>query len=199
MNVALRRPWTPDAFLAWEERQELRHEFDGLRPVAMTGGTVAHDMIQTNLIAALSRRLAGTPCRVHGSVLKIRAAGSIRYPDAFVACTPVPRRSTVIDDPVVIFEIISDSTARTDRIVKNREYAATPSVRRYVLLEQDAVEGTMFARTPAGEWLGHLLGPDTVLHMPEIGVDLPLAELYAGLGPAGPEPEAPRLPDRADA
>jgi Uma2 family endonuclease len=197
MNVALRSSWTPDAFLAWEERQEQRHEFDGFRPVAMTGGTWAHALIQANLIVALGRRLAGRPCRVYGSVLKIRVAGSIRYPDAFVACTPAPRRSTVIDDPVVIFEIISDSTARTDRIVKNREYAATPSVRRYVLLEQDAVEGTMFARTPAGEWLGHLLGPDTVLHMPEIGVDLPLAELYAGLGPA--EPEAAPPPEQADA
>lgn len=199
MIVTLRRPWTTETFLVWEERQELRHEFDGIRPVAMTGGTVAHDMIQMNLIAALSRRLAGRPCRVHGSNLKIRVAGSIRYPDAFVACSPAPRRSTVIDDPGVIFEIISDSTARTDRIVKNREYAATPSVRRCVLLEQDAVEGTMSVRTQHGEWLGHLLGPDAILHMPEIGIDLPLAELYAGIDPAEPAADALPSPTQADA
>jgi nucleoside phosphorylase len=47
MNVTLRTPWTVERFLAWEERQELRHEFDGVRTIAMTGGTVAHDAIQT--------------------------------------------------------------------------------------------------------------------------------------------------------
>ena len=39
---------------------------------------------------------------------------------------------------------------------------------------------TMFARIN-GEWIGHLLGPDAVLAMPEIGLELPLAELYEGL------------------
>ena len=45
MNVALRGPVTTAEFLAWEERQELRFELDGFRPVAMTGGTIAHDLI----------------------------------------------------------------------------------------------------------------------------------------------------------
>src|SRR3712207_2360680 len=81
-------------FLAWEETQELRWEFDGFAPVAMTGGTVADDVIQANLVAALHARLRGTPCRAHGNSLKIEVAGRIRYPDAFVACTPVSPRET---------------------------------------------------------------------------------------------------------
>jgi hypothetical protein len=59
-------------FLAWEERQELRWEFDGFAPVAMTGGTEAHEIIQINLVNALTNRLRGTPCRAYGSNLKIR-------------------------------------------------------------------------------------------------------------------------------
>ena len=50
MNVVLRRPMTLPEFLVWEERQELRYEFDGSRPVAMTGGTYEHDAIQVNLV-----------------------------------------------------------------------------------------------------------------------------------------------------
>jgi hypothetical protein len=49
MSVTLQRPWTTEQFLAWEERQELRFEFDGVRPVAMAGGTAAHSAIQRNL------------------------------------------------------------------------------------------------------------------------------------------------------
>lgn len=185
MNVAMRRPMTMQEFLTWEERQELRYEFDGLRPIAMTGGTAAHDVIGMNLAAALVNRLRGKPCRPHGSNLKIEVMGSIRYPDAFVTCSPLVRDSTVAGDPVVIFEVLSKSTARTDRIAKNWEYASTASVRRYVMLEQDQVAATMFER--AGEdWIGHILVGDAVIRMPEIGIELPLAELYEGLDLSDP-------------
>jgi Uma2 family endonuclease len=182
MNVALRQRWTIERFLAWEALQELRYEFDGEQPVAMTGGTVAHDTIQVNLVTALNTRVRGKPCRVHGNGLKISVRGSLRYPDAFVSCTPADRDATVLAEPVVIFEVPSRSTARTDRMVKNREYAATASVQRYVMLEQSAVEGMMFTRTgPDGAWVGRILDADAVLHMPEIGLDVPIAEFYAGL------------------
>jgi Uma2 family endonuclease len=75
---------------------------------------------------------------------------------------------------------LSPSTARKDRIVKAREYQTTPSVRRYVMLEQDGVGATVYARS--GEtWTLEILVADTILAMPEIGVSLPLAELYEGL------------------
>jgi len=51
-------------FLAWEERQPLRYEFDGFQPVAMTGGTIAHEAIGGTLRALLRERLRGKPCRV---------------------------------------------------------------------------------------------------------------------------------------
>ena len=186
-------PMTVADFLAWEEAQELRWEFDGLAPVAMTGGTVAHEIIQLNLVAALNSRLRGTPCRAYGSNLKIRVADRIRYPDAFVACTPADPRATVVDDPVVVFEVLSPSTARTDRVEKMHEYWETPSIRRYALIEQDAVSAMSFARGD-GSWSGRVLWPGSVLALPEIGVELPLDELYEGLDPAAlrdPEPPPP--------
>ncbi len=115
--------------------------------------------------------------------------GSIRYPDAFVTCTPIRRGSTVATEPVVIFEVLSRSTAQTDSMAKNREYAGTASVRRYVMLEQAAVQGLMFARSGQdGDWIGHILGPDAVLRMPEIGIDVPIAEFYAGIDLSAVDP-----------
>lgn len=178
MSTALRKPMTVAEFLAWEARQELRYEFDGVQPVGMTGGTVEHSAIQGNLIAALNSRLRGGPCRAHGSDLKILVSGSIRYPDAFVVCTAAPRGATVIDDPVVVFEILSPGTSGIDRIVKNQEYRDTPSIRRYVILEQTRQAATVFERQ-GGDWIGHVVAGDTDLPMPEIGITLPLAELYA--------------------
>jgi Uma2 family endonuclease len=186
MNQALRKPLTLAEFLEWEQNQELRYEFDGVQPVAMTGGTAAHASIQANLAISLGGRLRGKPCAFFGSDLKIEVAGRIRYPDGFVVCSPVSNKSTIVADPVVIFEILSPSTSSTDRILKNREYAATPSVRRYVILEQDRVAATVFARIE-GDWVGHVLLEDEILAMPEIGLEIPLAEFYQGLVLDGPE------------
>ena len=191
MNLALRKPMTLAEFLAWEERQPLRYEFDGTGPVAMTGGTTGHADIQANLAAALRTRLRGTPCRFYGSDLKFQVAdGHIRYPDGMVVCSPVDRTATIVYDPVIVFEVLSPSTTRHDRIVKAREYEATPSVQRYVMLEQDGVGATVYARS-GNAWAHEILVADSILSLPEIGVELPLGELYEGIVFEPPDPGQP--------
>jgi Uma2 family endonuclease len=181
MNLAVRKPMSLAEFLEWEDRQELRYEFDGVEPVAMTGGTVGHATIQGNLAVAVGGRLKGKPCRFYGSDLKIHVADDhIRYPDGMVLCSPADRTAKVIHDPVVIFEVLSPSTAVKDRIVKAREYQATPSVQRYVMLEQDRIAATVHVRTETG-WGVLVLKDDDTLAMPEIGLSIPLAEFYEGL------------------
>ena len=174
-------PMTLAEFLAWEERQELRHEFDGSAPVAMTGGTRAHETISANLLAALAGRLRGGPRRAYGSNLKIEVAGRIRYPDAFVTCgEPGAPRDTVERSPVVVFEVLSESTQTVDRTDKAREYRDTPSIQRYAMLEQDRAAATVYARE-GDTWTVTLLFRGDVLSMPEIGAAIPLDELYTRL------------------
>src|SRR5208282_5610611 len=181
MNLALRQPMTLAQFLEWEERQPLRYEFDGIGPVAMTGGTLAHARIQRNLAFALTGRLRGKPCEFLGSDLKIKTTDDhVRYPDGFVTCTGGENASTVVSDPVVIFEVLSPSTAGKDRIVKAREYQATPSVERYVMLEQTRIGATVHVRAQDG-WSVLVLKDDDILAMPEIGLAIPLTEFYEGL------------------
>jgi Uma2 family endonuclease len=171
---------TVDEFLAWEERQEPRWEFDGFEPVAMTGGTLAHELVGGNIRTALQNRLRGGRCRVVGPTLKIEVAGRIRYPDAFVFCTSIASKETVVRDPIVVFEVLSDGTSRTDRIEKLREYGATPSIQRYVILEQDAIAAVVFQRR-GNDLVASALTTGDTLEMPEIDVTVPIADFYAGL------------------
>jgi Uma2 family endonuclease len=189
MNIALRKSMTLEQFLAWEERQELRYEFDGFEPVAMNGVRVEHAAIEMNLTLALGNRLRGRPCRAFGSNLKIEVAGRIRYPDAFVVCTPVPRGTYIIRDPVVVFEILSPSTSHTDLVLKTAEYQATPSIQRYVILEQTHAGAQVFSRRGA-DWIVETAKDDDILRLPEIGIEIPLAEIYADvtLEPDADEP-----------
>jgi Uma2 family endonuclease len=112
--------------------------------------------------------------------LKILVAGRIRYPDAFVVCTPGASSAKVVADPVVVFEVLSESTAREDIFAKNAEYRATPSIQRYVILEQTQAAAMVFTRK-GEDWISEVVTDDGVLRMPEIGIEVPLAELYADI------------------
>jgi Uma2 family endonuclease len=180
MSVAVRKPMSVPEFLAWEEAQELRWEFDGVGPVAMAGGTVAHEIIGNTLRGRLGERLRGGPCRVMGPTIKIKVMGRIRYPDALVTCVPALPGATIAPDPVVVFEILSPATSRTDRIERLREHQATDSILRYVIIEQDSVAATMFERR-GRDWIATALTDGDMLALPEIGVDLAMAEVYTDL------------------
>jgi Uma2 family endonuclease len=180
MNIALRRPrMSLEEFLAWENRQEQRWEFDGFEPRAMVGGSSRHNRIAGKLEFALVQRL-GDRCVVYRETMRLRLEYTVRYPDLMVVCMPVPDDAREVTDPVVVIELLSATTARIDRIEKNREYEAAPSIRRYILLEQDAIAAEVYAREDR-RWVRSTVTGDGILVIPEIGVELPLAEAYAGL------------------
>ena len=87
------------------------------------------------------------------------------------------------------FELLSAGTSRIDRIEKLREYQATPSIRRYVLLEQDSTAVTVFSRL-GSDWIAHALTEGDVLQMPEIDIEIPLAEIYADVPMAAPKSDS---------
>jgi Uma2 family endonuclease len=174
MSASL-RPLTLDEFLDWERSQPERYEFDGIQPVAMTGGGRAHSLIATRVAAALVFHVK-PPCEAHGPELNVITTGRVRYPDASVVCNyPEGGDDTVA--PTAIFEVLSPSTALTDRRVKAIEYAAVPSVMVYVLLEQNRPEITVRRRS-AGWEAEVLTGLDATLELPEIEVAIPLAFIY---------------------
>ena len=72
----------------------------------------------------MQERLRGSPCRAFRGDLKILAAGRVRDPDAVVTCSPVTNDADIVPEPVIVFEVLSASTASTDRTTKNEEYRA---------------------------------------------------------------------------
>ena len=181
MSIALRRPqMTRQQFFAWAEAQDVRHEFDGFQPVAMTGGTVNHSQITQNVHFALRTRLRGSGCRPLGPDAGVATVGdAVRYPDALVTCTRTPGTAHTVEGVVVVFEVLSPTSGRTDRIVKLREYGAVPSIRRYVILEHAGIGLTVFARAGGDvDWTATALTIGDTLPLPELGIEIPVAEFY---------------------
>ena len=182
MNKALRRPMTQREFLSWVEAQEGRFEFDGLQPVAMTGGTNNHGIISGNLYFALRRQLGSGPCRPltaeAGAVATI--GNKVRYPDVTVTCSPIVGTDRLIPEPVVVFEVTSAASAQHDHGDRRIEYQALPSVTCYVVAEQSHQEVTVYRRDGTGALSGATLRAGG-LDLSEIGAVLTMDGIYAGV------------------
>src|SRR5207253_204132 len=100
------------------------------------------------------------------------------YCDASVVCRPNERGSHFQDEPVVIFEVLSRSTRRADEGEKKDAYLTIPSLQVYLLVEQESPTIVAFRRTDAEFVREMYSGLDTILPLPAIGAELPLAEVY---------------------
>ena len=181
MSFSVPRPWTRDEFYTWAATQEGRYEFDGFQPVAMTGRTVNHAIITRNLHRALDARLRGSRCQPLGPDAGVTTVGNaVRYPDALVTCSGMlDSEALTVPGVVVLFEVLSSTTGRTDRIIKVREYAAVASIRRYVILESTSIGLMVLERqAPDEPWRATTLTTGDTLRMPEIGIEIPVAEFY---------------------
>jgi Uma2 family endonuclease len=180
MNVAMTLSWTAEQFLDWVGTQERRYEFDGVRAVAIAGGSANHSRITQNIHAALRSRLRGTGCSHFGPDLGVRTIGeSVRFPDALITCTNFPGTARLAPDVVVVFEVLSPDSGRRDRIEKVREYAAIASIRRYVIVEA-AGKGLFVLHRQQGDpaFAALTLTEDDTLELPEVGISVPVTEFY---------------------
>lgn len=171
-----------DDYLAGELISTVKHEYLGGVVYAMAGGRNAHNIIATNTLVALGSRLRGRSCRAFNSDTKIRVRlpTQVRfyYPDASVICRPNPQTVSFQDEPAVLVEVLSSRARRIDEGEKKEAYLTIASLGAYLLIEQDAAAVVVFRRTELGFVREVYQGLDAVLPLPEIELDLPLAEVY---------------------
>jgi Uma2 family endonuclease len=169
-------------YLAGELESPIKHEYLAGVVYAMAGARNAHGTIGLNISGELRTRLRGRPCQPFNSDTKIRlrVAGQIRfyYPDTSVTCDPNPPDDSFQDNPAVLFEVLSKKTRRIDLGEKKDAYLTIPSLKVYVVVEQDSPDVVAFRRTDTGFVQEAHTGLDAVLPLPEIGTELPLAEIY---------------------
>ena len=180
-------PWTWDDYLTWEASQPVRYELVDGQVLAMGGGTAAHERIANALRVELTLRLRGRSCRPHGPDMKVHTGtGNGRYPDALIECGPYRPEAGEAQEPVAVFEVLSRSTAWIDQGKKLRDCDAIPSIQHYVLISQDEPRIMMYSRNDGGrlDIRDAMLLEDVgaKLPLPAAGIEIPLAEIYAGLG-----------------
>jgi Uma2 family endonuclease len=185
---------TPDEYLALEEKASVKHEYlegviyawQGYGPMAMAGGSRAHNEIVQNLVVALRALLRGSGCRTYASDMRlhVEAKSAYFYPDVMVTCAESDlagdgRSLHQLTAPRVIIEVLSDSTEAFDRGEKFGAYQALVSLREYVLVPTSGEVVQVWRRTGSG-WVSAAYQREPV-PIESLGIALAPAAVFEGV------------------
>jgi Uma2 family endonuclease len=184
MSLQTRPRLTPEEYLALERSATSKSEFFNGEMFAMAGATEEHVLIVVNVAGELRAQLRGRPCRTYSTDMRVKVSetGLYAYPDVVVVCGEPQfedeHRDTLLN-PTAIVEVLSPSTEAYDRGEKFAHYQGLGSLREYVLIAQDRYRVEQYVWQQEGQWLySEVRGPGEAVHLPAIGCDLALSEVY---------------------
>lgn len=178
---------TPQEYLARERQAGFRSEFYRGEIFAMAGASWRHTLIKDNMSRETGNMLQSGPCQVVTSDLrvKISATGLYTYPDLVVVCDEPQFEDQTQDtllNPLVIVEVLSDSTEKYDRGTKFSHYRQLPSVQEYVMVAQDRLLIERYVRQTDDSWLLTVFGESAdTFDFASIGASIPMSAIYRGV------------------
>jgi len=181
MQTAEALLFTNEGYLVWEETQAQRHEFVNGEVFAMGGIRQAHVVVSGNVFAALKQHLRNKPCRTYISDMKLRVeqVDAFFYPDVMVSCDKLDHKAEqFISNPVVIIEVLSDSTEAYDRGAKFSAYRHIESLKEYFLIDIDAKRIECFRRTPDNDWLLHVYEAGSSCEFVDLQCSIALSDIF---------------------
>ena len=175
--------FTPDEYLEFERKAEIRHEYIDGHVYAMSGESRHHSRVNVNLIREVSTQLKGKGCEAFSPNMKVRSLStSYSYPDLSVVCGEAAFHDNygdVLVNAKVIFEILSPSTESYDRGKKFLRYQAIETFTDYILISQDEPYIEHRARQSNGQWtITWATGLESNLYLASIECELKLSEIY---------------------
>lgn len=177
------KKYTPAEYLALEEKAERRSEYWNGEVVAMAGGNINHQQIVSNLTVAVSNKVRGR-CRVFPSEMKVwvKRRDKFFYPDLTVICGQphfYKNRRDTIDNPRMIVEVLSKSTAGFDRAEKFLSYQTLESLHEYVLISQEKATVEQHIKREDGNWIYQAtIGTESKVVFPSVEAAIGLDEIY---------------------
>ncbi len=178
MNAVLKdNKMTAEEYLAGELISEIKHEYEGGYVYAMAGASKNHEKIIFNLARKLGNHLENAPCDVYTSNIKVYVNKTkFYYPDVMVVCGDDNDNDYYTEQPILIVEVLSDSTQRKDRTIKRWAYQSLPSLQEYVLIEQDFVEVEVSRRSVNWQSQHYFLGDD--IFFASLDLKVSVEEIY---------------------
>ena len=180
-----RLKWTLDDYLAWENEQPDRTEFNRGCVLPMGDISRVHALVVGNLVRRLGNHLDDSPCQVFGGSAKLQIANdAVFYPDLFVTCNRADLATEMIfRAPTLLIEVLSPSTQAYDRSQKFAVYRQLASLKEYILVDPDTRRVEAFRREADDRWLFHDMSQDEAMSCTSVGCTVPLAQVFQDIDP----------------
>ena len=180
------RRYTFEEYLELESNSEQKHEFLDGEVLAMSGASYPRVQISGNILHYLRLQFGNGPCQVFNPDLRVRQEQSRKYvyPDATVIYDEpefdeADKARTTVNNPLVVFEVLSRSTAGYDLGIKFLNYQKIQSLRGFVAIAQDSPSVQAFHRDEQGQWiLWPVFGLDAEVKLEPLGLSLPMRQIY---------------------
>ncbi|MEL7070722.1 MAG: Uma2 family endonuclease [Cyanobacteria bacterium J06581_3] len=180
---------TPEEYLAFEEKSDIKHEYINGEVFAMSGTTDSHNTIAINIAVALRAHLRGSGCRVFVADIKVQPPiRNYYYPDVFVTCEPEDREDPLSKRfPKLIVEVLSDSTEAKDRGDKFIDYQRIDRLEEYILVNAKRKRVEVFRRSSGGLWVLQVYEQETeedevFVELKSVDLKVSLSEVYEDIG-----------------
>ncbi|MBX9570220.1 MAG: Uma2 family endonuclease [Candidatus Obscuribacterales bacterium] len=143
-----------EEYLLWEKNQSTRHEYVDGQIFAMGGATRRHRLLVGNIYNSLRALLRGSSCSAEflDAKVHIEATNSFYYPDIVVSCGEVSDSAVLVENPVLIVEVLSRSTASIDRREKLFAYRRIESLEEYLIVHQRRQRVELHRKLVDGSW-----------------------------------------------
>ncbi len=172
---------SPEEYLAWEARAEVRHEYIDGEVFAMAGSSDDHATLVLNASVVLMPFARGQGCRIYPQDVKAKIEDQSRfyYPDLLVTCDARDRDDRFVKRYYkVIVEVLSEGTEAFDRGRKFQDYRCAASLEEYVLVAQDRICVEVFRRRAEGRWELESYGVGDAVRLESLGAAFAIEELY---------------------
>jgi Uma2 family endonuclease len=175
---------TPEEYLAMEDAAENKHEYYHGEIFAMAGASQNHNRLALDLGTSTNLAVKGSKCEAYMNDMKVwsRAKNFFAYPDLTIVCGKAELyegRTDVITNPLVIFEILSDSTKGFDYTEKFDFYRSIPTFQEYILIEQRRVHVEQRYMETRNKWILMEYNQITdVIKLAKVDIEIPLREIY---------------------
>lgn len=178
-------------YFSYLEQSEFKSEFHDGAIVDMEGGSPEHALIVGNLMGIIGAGIKGNGCKLYSPDLLVGAEHSNSYflPDITCICGAMERSGlnrNVLINPTLIIEVLSPSTWDIDRTSKLLRYLQIPSLRDYVLVEQDKALVDICYMDKEGHWQPERVeGLEGKVTLRSLGIEIPMSEIYDGVEMGG--------------
>ncbi|TGE02372.1 Uma2 family endonuclease [Methylobacterium nonmethylotrophicum] len=169
-----------DEYLAWSEANPGRYELVNGEVFAMAPQRMLHAEVKVAVYDALRRgiRAAALACEAMPNGLAVRIDAHTAYePDALVSCGPrIGPDAVEVKNPVIVVEVASPSTRRTDASEKLTGYFRVPSIHHYLMVDPD--RRTVIHHRRAVDGMETAFVHEGTLMLEPPGLELPVSSLF---------------------